>query len=79
MLAGLYGWEHDPTKHEAVAECIPAQLQRLFVALQVRAGTVTGHSSTRNAKRPACMLLNPTRFRVNRSLSPHFKISSELI
>eukprot|EP01045_Picozoa_sp_COSAG04_P012839 COSAG04_NODE_881_length_9663_cov_30.524258_7_plen_70_part_00 len=41
MMAGLYGWEHDPTKHEAVAECIPAQLQRLFVALQVRADTRT--------------------------------------
>jgi ubiquitin C-terminal hydrolase len=34
LRKAIYQWEYDPTKYEAVDECVPAQLQRLFVALQ---------------------------------------------
>lgn len=34
LRKGLYQWEYDDQKYEALEECIPAQLQRLFVNLQ---------------------------------------------
>lgn len=35
LRKGLYQWEYNAAKYEAVDECVPAQLQRLFIALQV--------------------------------------------
>ena len=34
LRKGLYQWEYDDQKYEALEECVPAQLQRLFVNLQ---------------------------------------------
>ena len=36
LRMGIYRWVYDAARYEAVGECIPAQLQRLFVLLQVR-------------------------------------------
>eukprot|EP01051_Picozoa_sp_SAG22_P018820 SAG22_NODE_3285_length_1805_cov_2.285463_1_plen_470_part_10 len=34
LRVGMYRWLYDDARYEAVGECIPAQLQRLFVMLQ---------------------------------------------